>query len=271
MKKKGSITVFLVLMLSIISAFIIELSTAVRSLLAKSEAAYAMDAAVRSCFAEYNRELFERFHILLIDSSYKSPDSGPERVKSHFEAYLEGSITENGICHVEISECADASADNCRYLYDMAVKYAKNNMSIDHRLTGTDDKAYFITYLTGICGNGERYPDRAVRAGEIEYLLYGYEEDEDNLNRAFDGYYEYSEYEEYGYEDYLCKCLEEEDIILLRQRFGELVTEYVRANGSPGFDTGSCYYSLTFYADLNTRIGDEYNITRQYAYESEDA
>lgn len=73
---RGGITVFLTLILSVLSGFIIALTGLTKRYIAKSEAVYAVDNAVRSCFAEYNRELFDRYHILLIDSSYKGYEKG---------------------------------------------------------------------------------------------------------------------------------------------------------------------------------------------------
>ena len=80
MKHRGEISVFLVLMLSVLSSFVIALIMHVRIFISRSEAAYAMNNAVRSCFGEYNKAVYQEFHILLIDSSYKGIDGGCEAV-----------------------------------------------------------------------------------------------------------------------------------------------------------------------------------------------
>ena len=103
MKQRGEITIFLVLVLSLISAFIIRLSGPERRYVSGSEAVYAVDNALRSCFAEYNRELFEKYHILLIDSSFMSPEGGIDRIEDHFSMYLTNSIVANEICDVSVS------------------------------------------------------------------------------------------------------------------------------------------------------------------------
>ncbi len=102
MKKRGVITVFLTLMLSMIALFILMLARYARIYIARGEAEYAFDNAVRSCFAEYNRELFERFDILLIDSSYKGEEGGLDRIEDHFSTYLSESLTSDELCEVSV-------------------------------------------------------------------------------------------------------------------------------------------------------------------------
>ena len=104
MKRKGVITVFLTLTLSVIAVFILMLERGVRIYIARSEAEYAVDNAVRSCFAEYNRELFEKYHILAIDSSYKTEEGGLDRIEEHFSAYISESLSANELCSVSVSE-----------------------------------------------------------------------------------------------------------------------------------------------------------------------
>ena len=65
MKKRGSVTVFITLLMTVIAAFILTLVSYVSGISDKLEAEYAADNAIRSCFAEYNRELYKRFHIIL--------------------------------------------------------------------------------------------------------------------------------------------------------------------------------------------------------------
>ena len=263
MKSKGEITVFVALMLSVLAGFIMTLARTVRTCISKSEAAYAADNAVKSCFAEYNRELFTRFHILLIDSSYKASDRGRSRVEGHFCTYLENGMTENELCHADIYECKSAGGDNGVYLYDCAVRYARESLQMDHRLAGGGEKALFLTYLLEVLGDDDIPREGSARRGEIEYLLYGLDSDDGNVRWA---HLDHMETEEGGYEDYLIRCLEEEDTELLCSRFGELVTEYMRENGSPGFDLDDCYYDITFSATVRNRSMNEYSITRRYEY-----
>ena len=220
----------------------------------KSEAVYAADNAVRSCFAEYNRKLYERFHILLIDSSYKAYDSGKDRVAGHFSTYIENSMTGSGLCYVEIGECHDAAESDGEYIYASGVGYAKAKLGADERLSGNDDDTFFLTYLINVLG------DR-----EIGYLLHGAESDDENIDPAVTSFEENEE--EISYEDHLCRRLAKEDISVVRRRFCELLTEYMRENGSPGFDLETCYHDISFEIGVEGRGFGEYCITRRYSYD----
>ena len=255
-KHKGGITVFLTLILSSLSGFIIALTGLTKRYIAKSEAVYAVDNAVRSCFAEYNRELFDRYHILLIDSSYKGYEKGRDRIADHFTLYLENGICSNELCYVQILDAKSVSEMNCEYLYESGVKYAKEVTGIDGRLSGKDDDAYFLSYLLNVCTD----------YGDIEYLLYGFDSDEENVRLASGDYETCPENEEMTYDLYLCNRLENEGILLLRRRFADLLTKHMYRNGSPGFDADECYYKVTFSAVLKGNNTGEYSVEREYAY-----
>lgn len=264
MKKRGGITIFLTLILSVISAFIITLAVISGRYISKSEAVYAMDNAVRSCFAEYNRELYDRYHILLIDSSYKGYEKGKDRIEDHFAMYLENGISENELCRAQISEEENAAESNNGYLYEAGVDYARKTGNIDGRFSGTGDDAYFLAYLWDVCGNRDSIRENSCRTGEIEYLLYGFDSDDENIRLAGE---DYEESEGMTYDEYLSSRLEEEGILLLRRRFGELISEYMQQNGSPGFDLDECYHKVTFTAILKGRGTGEYSVEREYSYD----
>lgn len=263
MKKRGEITVFLVLILSAIMSMIFVLTASVKRFVLRTETAAAMDNAVMSCFAEYNRVFFDRFHIPVIDSSFKSTENGKTRIEEHFFTYLENSMSEGELCRVSVSGEMDAEEADYSYLYDMAVRYAKEETGIDKRLNAEGDDALFMSYLLSVCKNAENHTDNTVRSGEIEYLLYGGSDDTENINRACD---DRPKEDDGAYEDYMCRCLEEENIMTLRKRFAQLVTEYMKENGSPGFDLKNCYHSLSFTAEIRGEGEDEFSITRKYAY-----
>lgn len=265
---KGGITVFLTLILSVLSGFIILLTGLTKRYTAESEAVYAVDNAVRSCFAEYNREVFETYHILLIDSSYKGYEKGKDRIADHFTMYLENGIYNNEVCDVRIPDAESVSGMNYEYLYESGVRYAKEVTGIDGRLSQTGDDAYFLTYLLNVCRD----------EGDIEYLLYGYESRDEDIRLAAEDFENCIEGEDYedcidgedsedkDYDMYLCKRLEEEEIQLLRKRFAELMSDHMHKHNSPGFDPDECYYRVTFTATLKSRGFGEYSVEREYAY-----
>lgn len=263
-RKKGEISVFLVLLLTVIAGFIITLVSSVRGSVSKCEAVYAVDNAVRSCFAEYNRKLFERFNILLIDSSYKGEENGIDRVREHFLGYLQNSISQSVIGDINITEYGAVSENDSEYMYRQAVKYARGNSLADSYGPYIDDSMYFLAYLCKMLGNHSSPCDDAVREGEWEYLVYGYDQDEENIEQALS---DYEGTEGISYEDYLRSRMEAEEDAILRQRFSYLVAEYLRENGSPGYDPYNSFYSMTVIVTLEGKTG-EYRITRTYDYET---
>ncbi len=118
MRKRGEITVFLSLMMAVMSAFFITLSGAAQKLAARSEAAYAVDCAVRSCFAEYNKELYETYGVLLIDSSFKMSDGGIENIEDHFSMYLASSLTVNELVEAKVYESTEDVRVAEEYIFD---------------------------------------------------------------------------------------------------------------------------------------------------------
>ncbi|MCR4791721.1 MAG: DUF5702 domain-containing protein [Lachnospiraceae bacterium] len=59
----------------------------------RMEAELITDTAMRSVFAEYNRELMRQYNIFAIDSSYGSSYSGAEMASAHFREYMEKNYT----------------------------------------------------------------------------------------------------------------------------------------------------------------------------------
>ena len=240
MKDRGAITVYLTLMMTVLAAFVLSLAASAREYVSYSEAEAAAENAVRSCFAEYNRELFRRYHILLIDSSYKGEESGPENVEDRFLTYMENSLTGSEICSAKVVSDRSGTDD---YMYDQALSYAGTMHAGDDL---SEDELY-LSYLLSVFGNNESPSDGGFRRGEMEYLLYGEERDENNIALASA---EYDESSDGSYEDFLCVRLREKSEEILRQRMGELITEYLRRNGSPGFSLAKSYYYLEFSAEI---------------------
>lgn len=253
MRRNGEISVFLTMLLTVISGFIITLVSSAKGYVSKCEAASATDSAIRSCFAEYNKTMFERYHILMIDSSYKGAENGVERVRDHFSTYLAGSVSKTGVCDTQITGIRSVSEGDFEYLYRQALRYEEEK-------GGT-----FYDYIREVFGCYQDPREGSAREGELEYLIFGSDIDSENIEQALSGYEEIKENEEISYEEHLLRKLEAEDTDVLRRRFSELIEENMRENGSPGFDLSECYYSLTFTAVLDGRPG-QYSITRTYGY-----
>lgn len=272
MKRRGEIAVFLALLLSVLSAFLVALTANVRKQLEKGEAIIAMDAAIRSCFAEYNKVFYEKYHIYLIDTSFKEDTGGLDRLVEHFEVYMQANMSDVMLCETDISNEKNAYENNSEYLYSMAVDYAIKENIFDDRVESVGEDGRFISYLESVCGNCEDYDRDSERIGETEYLLYGFSEDIDNIELAREDYEKYleiiNENEDVPtYEEFLIKKLSNEGILSLRRRFGELVTEYMRQNGSPGFLLDECYGYFSVCATVKGSNKREYTVTRDYGYD----
>ena len=113
MKRRGSITVFLTLMLTVLVSFVTTLAADAQRYVCKSEAAYAMDCAVRSVFAEYDRDIYETSGKLVINSSYRSDEGGIDRIRDHFSMYLSESLTANELIDVTVSGTGVEGMDEC--------------------------------------------------------------------------------------------------------------------------------------------------------------
>lgn len=90
-KKKisGYLTVYLALILGVLCSLSLALIEGVRSSTLQLESACIADIAMDSVMAEYHRELFRRFNILAIDSSYGTGTVGSPNLCARLEYYLE--------------------------------------------------------------------------------------------------------------------------------------------------------------------------------------
>ena len=261
MKKKGEITVFLALLLSILVGFVYVLIEDIRSDMYKNEASIAADAAIRSCFGEYNKAVYDRFHIYLLDSSYKTNEADIEKMKQHFVQYMQVNLKDLSLDELTVVREQNAGENDCELLYNLALRYMTGRGIYDNYGNIGKD-ALFREYLFLVCTNctGEEADGRKM--GETEYLISGDETfrpylEEEYINSGMD------------YEDFLHDKLYETNIDILRNRFGEVVTEYAQNNGSPGFSLKECYGLLELEAHLMGSNSKEYTLRREYAYEEE--
>ena len=86
---KGEITVFLSLVLAVLTGLICVLIESARLQLVRMNVEGVMDAGLNSCFAEYDQELYKRYDLLFIDSSYRGEYSaGVDNVARHLSQYM---------------------------------------------------------------------------------------------------------------------------------------------------------------------------------------
>ncbi len=88
MTLKGEITVFLSLLSAIFLGLVCALSESVRVQMLRMNTEGVMDAALRSCFAEYDQVLYKRYDLLYIDSSYRGHEEADiDSVINHLGRY----------------------------------------------------------------------------------------------------------------------------------------------------------------------------------------
>lgn len=83
---------FLAMLIGVMSMFVVTLIRGIKQSAYKSEITMATDAAIRSCFAEYNERLFNEYGIMCIDTSYKLSQTSIDELSNHLSVYLEENL-----------------------------------------------------------------------------------------------------------------------------------------------------------------------------------
>ncbi len=88
-KYDGYLTVYMTMTLAVILSLCMTMIEGARRSAMRMEAELITDTAMRSVFAEYNRELMRQYNVFAIDSSYGTPVSGMDETSGHFKDYME--------------------------------------------------------------------------------------------------------------------------------------------------------------------------------------
>lgn len=84
-RKKGSITVFLAMLLALISSFFFALLEAARVTGLNTKAEVVNDVALESVFAEYQKSVYENYGLLLLDGAYGTGNFQIQNVEQRLE------------------------------------------------------------------------------------------------------------------------------------------------------------------------------------------
>ncbi len=141
---RGEITVFLALLSSLFLGLICALAQSARLQMIKMNIEGVMDAGLKSCFGEYDKDLYIRYDLIYIDSSYKGrSEAGIESVITHLTEYM----TENTdysdttatadwyierVDDAQAEEFVIASDEGGRPLKLQAVEYMEKYAEIKH-------------------------------------------------------------------------------------------------------------------------------------------
>lgn len=107
MNNKGQTTVFFSLIISVLLLFTFTALEVVRIHMSRVKIMASVHSMQSGIMADYNRELFERYHLLFIEPTYGtgSEAAAEERIKDYLDSSLNGeSVTNKGIYQFEIEE-----------------------------------------------------------------------------------------------------------------------------------------------------------------------
>ncbi len=89
MRKRGTITVFLSLIMAVILSLVGAIVMSARYSAARCRAEMVMDMGLTSIFAEYNRELLSRYDLYFIDTSYGTGKATEKNTEEHLRKYID--------------------------------------------------------------------------------------------------------------------------------------------------------------------------------------
>ena len=98
----------------------------------------AMDSALMSVMSEFNKSIYDRFGIMLVDPSYKSDTADIENTKEHFMIYLTGNLrgmdgeglgSRIEAKHTDITEAKGALEDGADSISRQVAKYTDKRMN----------------------------------------------------------------------------------------------------------------------------------------------
>lgn len=133
-RSRGSITVFMALILSLLVAVTCTSLESVRMAAARTQILNGMDVGLYSLFAGYDRELLEKYDLFFLDSGYGG--STPEMVKVYdtFRSYMEPVLKQNyqklAWQNGGIAGYTMATDGNGTLFYEQAVRYMKKTLGV---------------------------------------------------------------------------------------------------------------------------------------------
>ena len=130
MYKRGEITVFLSLICLVILAYISALIMSARNYSTKTRIESLSDIVTKSVFSEYDKELFDNYGLLYIDTTYRGTlEGGKECLAEHISQYVDVNLEEDknmfsiSYLSAEISDVVYASDDEFSSLINQISEY----------------------------------------------------------------------------------------------------------------------------------------------------
>lgn len=143
-KYTGEITVYLALSLTILVSFVVTVIEAARVETIRFQIECAADAGMYSALAEYQRELWEQYHLFFVDTAYGSRSVGLSMLEQHMEEYMDYNLDTGRelilpgtrdflalrAAEADVLSASLATDEDCLVLKSQAVSYMKESTGI---------------------------------------------------------------------------------------------------------------------------------------------
>ncbi|MCR4691815.1 MAG: DUF5702 domain-containing protein [Lachnospiraceae bacterium] len=143
-KREGAITVYMALTLTVLLSLFVFLISEARSRAVELVASCGVDLGVYSVFAEYNRELFEEYDLLFVDTSYGKDRAG-DQMKQRLAYYIEENLSKGKVkagigtdllqtelSDLQIKECSYATDEKGEIFYRQAAEFMKQTYGVSY-------------------------------------------------------------------------------------------------------------------------------------------
>lgn len=102
--KRGQITVFLALLLSVICGLLLIIVESTRVNAMRMQIESGMDISLHSILAEYNRALLSRYDLFYIDMSYGEAAADIRNTETHLHYYLDANLSPDSSCRTQTGD-----------------------------------------------------------------------------------------------------------------------------------------------------------------------
>jgi len=121
--KKGYITVFFAIAISLCLSLILALIYGVRESAIRQKAKESADVCIRSTFAQYQRDLWEKYNLIFVDAGYGSEAAGPILPEEHLKNFMNKNFYENPLMLMGGKDllsltCTDVETNEIRFATD---------------------------------------------------------------------------------------------------------------------------------------------------------
>lgn len=176
--KKGSITVFFALVLSIVIVLICTSIESVKMMCARTQIANGAEVGMYSLFAQYDPYLLEHYNLFYVDASYGTGSlrmsEAYRTVEEYMEPVLEQNFLDLSICSGGITSYGLATDDHGQPFYGQVVSYMKETLGIQgvqlllneiRKNTGDIEKQQEVRKQAEDRNSMADYDDEMARAG----------------------------------------------------------------------------------------------------------